>query len=150
MANGVKWDYFNKFDEITDKYMLPSGEGETKASQIVTAVSKLVYKWYNDGDVFDNTHYLNGWCNDLSSYANWLDCHTKGSRILHGISRCFDGNQYEELLRDLANTLLDEEYLAEQNEIEKVDSIYKCDGPFEFMEYEEDEYEEEEEDDDWY
>lgn len=139
MTNGVRWDYFDKFDEITDKYMLPSGEGETKASQIVTAVCKLVYKWYNDGDVYDNTHYLEGWANDLSSYANWLDDNTKASRILHGISRCFNDDEYEELLKDLADTLLDEEYLAEQNEIEKVGTIYKYNGPFKFMEHYDDE-----------
>lgn len=144
MTNGVNWNYFNKFDNVTDKYLPSRGEGETKASQIVTAVSKLVYKWYNDGDVFDNTHYLEGWANDLSSYANWLDDNTKGSRILHGISRCFNDNDYEELLRDLADTLLDEQYLAEQDKIEKVGSIYKYDGPFEFREYEDDD------DDDWY
>ena len=41
------------------------------ASQLVTAVNKLVYKWYNDGDVYDNIHSLDNWANDLSSYANW-------------------------------------------------------------------------------
>ena len=72
MQEGVEWDYFDKFQKIIDKYMSSNGEGETKASQVVTAINKLIYKWYNDGDVFDNTHHLKGWWNDLSSYANWL------------------------------------------------------------------------------
>ena len=62
-----KWSYFNKFKELNNKYLPDMGEGETKATQVVTAVTKLVYKWYNDGDVYDNTYMMKGWCNDLSS-----------------------------------------------------------------------------------
>lgn len=54
----VDWGYFDKFEWADEKYLPCRGEGETKATQIVTAINKLVYKWYNDGDVFDNTHYL--------------------------------------------------------------------------------------------
>ena len=70
----VDWSYYDKpeFKAINSEYLPARGEGETKATQIVTAVNKLVYKWYNDGDVFDNTGALSGWANDLSSYANWL------------------------------------------------------------------------------
>lgn len=145
----VAWEYYNneKFDRIDEKYLPERGEGETKANQIVTAVNKLVYKYYNDGDVFDNTKYLNGWGNDLSSYANWLDAHVpKVSRILHGVFACHNDSEYEDLLKDLADNLLDEEFLEEQNKLEKVDSIYEHKGAFEFREYEE-EYDE---DDDWY
>ena len=85
----VDWGYYDKFDGLNDKYLPISGEGETKATQIVTAVSKLVYKWYNDGDVFDNTFHLEGWANDLSSYANWLYEHTDADNILANISNCF-------------------------------------------------------------
>ena len=85
----VDWGYFDKFEWADEKYLPCRGEGETKATQIVTAINKLVYKWYNDGDVFDNTHYLVGWWNNLSSYANWLEHHTdKASDILHKISKC--------------------------------------------------------------
>ena len=73
----VDWSYFDKFDGIIDKYLPTKGEGETKATQIVTAINKLIYKWYNDGDVFDNTYHLEGWANDLSDYANWLYENTK-------------------------------------------------------------------------
>ena len=74
LLEGVSWDYYNKFKDINEKYLPDEGEGDTLASQIVTAINKLVYKWYNDGDVFDNVNSgLQGWANDLSSYANWLD-----------------------------------------------------------------------------
>ena len=45
---------FDKFEPIIDKYMPDIGEGDSLASQMVTAVNKLIYKWYNDGDVYDN------------------------------------------------------------------------------------------------
>ena len=137
----VQWDYYDKFEAVTEKYLPDMGEGETKASQIVTAVTKLVYKWYNDGDVFDNTHHLEGWANDLSSYANWLDKCTdlKASGILAKIKDCYNDSDYENLLKELADTMLNEEYLAEQNKFEKVGTIYECDGKFKFVEFDEDE-----------
>lgn len=131
----VKWSYYDKYNDIINKYMPASGEGETKASQIATAVNKLIYKWYNDGDVFDNTYHLYGWCNDLSSYANWLCNNANGSySILSGIKNCHDDSDYENLLKDLADAMLDEEYLAEQDKIAKTGSIYQCNGVFEFRE----------------
>ena len=131
----VDWSYFNKFEKINDKYLPWRGEGDTMATQIVTAVCKLVYKWYNDGDVFDNTYHLDGWCNDLSSYANWLDKYTDAGHILHKISDCWNHSDYEDLLKELADTLLVDDYLIKQNEIGAIGTIYKCNGSFEFSEW---------------
>ncbi len=129
------WGYFDKFETLIDKYMPMRGEGETAASQIVTAVNKLIYKWYNDGDVFDNTHHLEGWANDLSSYANWLYENTKDAwKILNKITDCYNGSEYEDLLQELADKLLNEEYLAEQSKVVKVGTIYECDGKFKYEE----------------
>lgn len=147
----MDWSYFDKFDEITAKYLPVRGEGETRATQIVTAVCKLVYKWYNDGDVYDNTGYLTGWMNDLSSYANWLrkyaDSEEIGYRaheILDGVWKCRYDREYELLLKELADWVLDEEYLELANGEAKVGSVYNCDGPYMFVEQDE-----EEEEDEW-
>lgn len=143
----VSWDYYDKFEDLINKYMPLKGEGDTLASQIVTAVNKLVYKWYNDGDVFDNTHYLNGWANDLSSYANWLrrwtNSNSKCASILDEIYKCYNDDDYEDLLKDLADCLLDEDWLLTM-EKEKIGSIYNCDGPYKYslINYDEDEYDE--------
>lgn len=134
------WGYFDKFETLIDKYMPSRGEGETVASQIVTAVNKLIYKWYNDGDVFDNTHHLEGWANDLSDYANWLYENTKDAwKILNKIADCVTEGEYEDLLQELADKLLNEEYLAEQSKLEKVGTIYKCDGKFKYEEWDDEE-----------
>lgn len=140
------WRYFNKYEAIIDKYMPERGEGETMASQAVTAVNKLIYKWYNDGDVFDNTHVLDGWMNDLSSYANWLALNVEGAGdILDDIAICYTGDDYEDLLAALADWVLDEEMLAPLADCPKSDSIYDCEGVYRYEEPSEDD----EDDENW-
>ena len=154
LNESVSWDYYDKFEDLISKYMPDQGEGETFASQIVTAVNKLVYKWYNDGDVFDNVNSgLEGWANDLSSYANWLYKYAPGDapKILKNIYGMGEKADYETLLKELADTLLNEN-LLDSLEKQKQGTIYDCDGPFEFKEYSEDDdedyYEEEDFEDD--
>ena len=139
--NTVSWDYFDKFKTVNKKYLPSMGEGETMATQIVTAVNKLIYKWYNNGDVFDNTHYMIGWCNDLSSYANWLHEYVPNSRmILNRIFDCHNDDEYEMLLMDLADLTLDMEWLDKHmSNLTKVDSIYDYPGPFKFEELDDEE-----------
>ena len=139
-AMAVNWDYFDRFEKVISNYLPDYGEGDTIASQTVTAVMKLVYKWYNDGDVFDNTKYLEGWANDLSSYANWLYNHTDRAKVLDNIFVISTGSEYEDLLKELADSVLDESWLSTQNK-PKEGSIYQCNGKFKFIEYFED-YEE--------
>ena len=147
----VSWSYFNKFEDIVDKYMPRMGQGETMASQIVTAVNKLVYKWYNDGDVYDNTYTLKGWCNDLSSYANWLSQYCKSARsILRDIEDCSSEGDYEDLLQRLADTVLKEEYLSFYANKKSMGDIYNCKGEFVFLDYEEDPFDEDEYEDPYY
>lgn len=136
---------YKDFEDILDTYMPVSGEGETKASQLVTAVNKLVYKWYNDGDVYDNTSCLSGWANDLSSYANWIYKYFPTCRsTLDRIFDCEDDSDYEDLLFDLANLTLGSGNLEDLSGQSAVGSIYNCEGPFEFKETYDAEYEEEE------
>lgn len=130
-SESVSWDYYDKFDSIYNRYLPARGEGETMATQVVTAVCKLVYKWYNDGDVYDNTHYMEGWCNDLSSYANWLYKYAH-AYSLTAIDYAKSFADYEHILKGLADWFLNEAMLEELDKLEKVGSIYDCDGPFVF------------------
>lgn len=127
------WSYFDKYEDLIDKYMPLSGEGDTFASQICTAVNKLIYKWYNDGDVFDNTQHLKGWVNDLSSFANWLykycpECQS----ILNCIYTIYNEEEYEDLLADLADLLIEVDRLEMVKHKPKEGSIYNCKGQFVF------------------
>lgn len=140
------WDDFDKYSEIVKQYLPATGEGDTFASQVVTAINKLVYKWFNDGDVYDNTYILEGWANDLSSYANWLwkyvpDTHEELSRI----ADAWNDRDYEEILQDLCHFYLDEETLDEYAQQQKQGTIYNCDGPFTFIDKPYDYYDDDEE-----
>ena len=143
LTEHVDWGYYNKkeFEDIDKEYLPTEGEGETLASQIVTAINKLIYKWYNDGDVYDNVNSsLTGWANDLSSYANWLYKYVDGTQdILKNIYGMGDESDYETLLRELADTFLDKDFLAQAAKAEKQGSIYDCEGPFEFSEFDDEE-----------
>ena len=134
------WSAFKRFEEANEKYLPDSGQGNTRATQICTAVNKLIYKWYNDGDVYDNTYHLNGWCNDLSSYANWLEQYAGAGDILGKISVAWSGDQYEDILYALACRYLDLEYLEKATRMIKLGSVYDCEGRFKFVE---EDYEEE-------
>lgn len=140
-AKTVFLEDFYKFDDIVKKYMAPSGEGDTKASQIAAAVNKIIYKWFNDGDVVDNVHTglsegVVG--NDLSSYANWLwDNVGQANKPLVHILNNVDGNEdkYAVCLYELASKLLKDDVLSFYSEQDAVDSIYDYDdGPFEVRE----------------
>ena len=132
----VSWSYFDKFKDIVDRYMPSWGEGRNMASQIVTAVNKLIYSWYNDGDVYDNTFGMKGWVNDLSSYANWLDKNVDGVQsILDGIMDCYDDSDYEYLLQELADKVFRLDFLKPYGKRRAVGTIYECDGRYEFREY---------------
>ena len=142
----MSWNDFDKFEEIDEKYLPSTGEGETVATQIVTAVTKLVYKWFNDGDVYDNSYHMTGWLNDLSSYANWLYKYADGAKdILERIENVSSDDEYDKLLYDLCKCTKNFTYLQKYETQDKVGSIYDCDGPFQFTEY----YEDEDEYDDW-
>ena len=140
----VPWNYFDRFSEVTDEYLPSRGEGTSMASQMVTAVNKLIYKWYNDGDVYDNQYFLEGWANDLSSYANWLARYISGCKsILEGIQYVESEDEYSQLLKELADHCLTPERAESLSYKPTHGTIYNCEGPFEFVdrdEYEDDEY----------
>ena len=146
----VSWSYFNKYDDVIDEYLPVRGEGDDAGIQAVVAVNKLIYKWYNDGDVFDNQHGLTGWANDLSSYANWLHKYTDTDKILERIFSITTKAEYDHLLVDLAEAILNEnaiQTLRSKYDDKTISSIYDCDGPFAFTlndDYDEDDWEEEE------
>lgn len=134
----VEWSEFDNISKITSKYLPAQGEGNNMAEQASTAINKIVYRYYNDGDVYDNRYYLDGWWNDLSCYANWL-YNQLGMTELEDIEIISSGEEYEQILFNVASNFT-EEYLQELEKKPKQNSIYTEEGPFEY----EDEDEEEE------
>lgn len=133
MKKIITWKDFSN-EKLENKYLPESGEGETKASQVVTAVIKLVYKWFNDGDVYDNTYALSGWANDLSNYANWIEKYIPNtSHILRKITEITTEDEYvSEILFPLFNYIFDENILSYFENQPKEGSIYDCNGLYQY------------------
>ena len=129
----VEWNEFNRIGNLLSRWLPLQGEGDNMATQASTAVNKLIYKWYNDGDVYDNNYYLEGWWNDLSSYANWL--YNRLDIVeLNEISNIRSESEYEDLLFKIASKFT-EEYMEKLEKEPKQGSIYTEKGPFSFSEY---------------
>ena len=132
------WEDFSDpaTDRIEKDFLPRSGEGENMMSQAVTATTKLIYKWFNDGDVFDNNYGLEGWVNDLSSYANWLDENIpEAEPILARIRNVGrDRAAYTALLYDLMHAVFTDEMIVKYADKPKEGTIYDCDGPYNFYE----------------
>lgn len=144
----LNWKDFSlpEANKIEHEYLPSEGQGDNMMSQAVTAGSKLIYKWFNDGDVFDTRCGLSYWGNDLSSYANWLYKYIPEVKdILDTIDEVHIDIDYTDLLYDLYITLYTQEMADKYSSIKAIGSIYRCDGPFEWDPPEEDdEYEEDE------
>lgn len=131
----MDWGCFDKFKEINEKYLPETGAGKTMAERAVTAVNKLVYRWYNDGDIFDNVLCMVDGYGDLSSYANWLWKNIPEARVvLDGACECYGSDDYECLLYDLACEVLDKRVLERYEDYPAEVSLYDCPGPFEVRE----------------
>lgn len=129
------------YQRAVGEFLPDRGEGDNLATQTVTAVNRLVWGWYNDGDVYDNTKTSLGWANDLSSYANWLYKYVPRTQTaLEGIYSAYNDDEYENLLEDIIDAAMDYEDLSNDSERPAKGSIYGCDGPFAWEEPEDDEY----------
>ena len=128
----VNWISFDKFDKIKDKYVHGSGEGDTMAQQMISAVKNIVDSWYRDGNVYDNSYELGGNRKDISTFANWLYTYIpETKKILDGIKSVKDGDEYEDLLNRLYYTIYQDNILNKYSNEEATDSIFDCAGnPF--------------------
>ena len=116
------------------------------ANQIVTAISKLVYRYYNDGDVIDNSWTMEDACyyEDFTSFANWLYENVPTAKEVFDkyIGKISTEEDYENMLKDLSDKCFNMEFLKSYEDKEKIGTIYECDGVFELQEFEDE--------DDWY
>lgn len=123
--------------DVDRRYLPERGEGDTKATQVVTALTKLVYTWENNGDCYDTSCGIGDW-NDVSSYANWLRAHTdeEAARILERVWHIEwrDEDAYEQILYDLCRHLEDPDVIAAYDGVPAVGTIYDCAGPFHYDE----------------
>lgn len=138
--------------EHCDRYLEYRGQGDTMATQASAALNKLIYKFYNDGDVFDWTYHKPTW-NDLSSYANWLYTYIPETRgiLKKAVKDGATDTDYSIALYELYELIFENhDMLDELNMHPAVGDIYNQEGVFECVEIE-DEWDEwdDDEDDEW-
>lgn len=73
----IKYCENEKFNRYSNKLMKPSGKSDTVAGEIVRAVNRICYRFYNDGDIM-GCGYGNETCNAagryLFEYGNMVLC----------------------------------------------------------------------------
>lgn len=134
MARQINWEDFDSFGPVLDKYMPEYGEGETMANQIATAVNKIGYRWFNDGDTISGDCEPSNDCaaGEVCQYGNWLDKNVPEASAFFGrwidtlIGGDCDEDTYKEFLCEMFETLLDEKLLEKYTDEKKVDSIYNA------------------------
>ena len=91
-----------KYSELEDKYMPASGKADNVGGEIIRAMSRLVYRFYNDGDTV--AHYGGSSFNLLFGAEQYLMNHVKGYKSMDFIT---DDKKYEDLLCKNLKTVLD-------------------------------------------
>lgn len=125
---------FDLFNEILNTYMPKTGEGDTLASQIATAVAKIGYRWFNDGDTVSSNWMVQSETDagGLAQYANWLYVNVPEAKPLFRswISR-FDhesvsDSEYVDFLYNMCEVLLEPDLLEGYSAEPVKDSIYNA------------------------
>lgn len=120
-----------------------SGKADTVAGEIVRAVNRICYRWYNDGDMI-GAGYGKETCNPAARYLT----KRAGSRVERVISDMWgiyiSDCVYEERLETLCEEVLT--YLEAHPELEKTENT---EDMWDYYDREEDVDDSEDEDDEW-
>lgn len=100
---GTEYDGIT-FAELADELIPSAGQADTVAGEILRALSRVIYRYFNDGDMA-GVDYGNETCNAPLRYLDLLD-----TKISNVISKMWDGsnnnyvseNIYENCLYKLA------------------------------------------------
>lgn len=115
----VLWSEYNQFEDILNRYLPDVGQGDTKASQAVTCINKLILAFYKDSDISSKV---------VQDCTNWLYTYLPATRrYLTPLESAESMNDYSDALYALADKILDErslQTLAKQSTCGQVYSSY--------------------------
>lgn len=114
--------YFDKFDPILDEYLPQSEQGNTMATQIVTAANRIIYGWFWNGDMISCFE-----SNDVTSPANWLyDYVPEMRKVLDSYPGQYTiDSKMNEFAKNLADVAFEEKLLSKYKDQPKIDNIYE-------------------------
>ena len=134
-----------KFNEFFDKYVPINGSADTLGGEIVRAINRIVYRYYNDGDTVDR--YCGNEYNHLRACDTFLKTYCPAYHSLSNIKEL----EYEKNLCDRLKKVLD--YLIANPNVFEIPNSIDCiaNAPYEPWEYDDDEdYDYDEDDEDEY
>lgn len=94
-----------RLTEMFDELVPPSGAAQSLAGELVRAVSKIGYRFYNDGDVI-GIGYGNETCNAPARFLIY-NLPKKGAEIVSCMWGNHDDDSYEKLLEELEQFIVD-------------------------------------------
>lgn len=107
----------DKFDELTEKYMPSSDNADTLAGELLRAANRIIYRYYNDGDMCDYGYGKE----TVNPAVRFLIA--EGTPAIKLIAKRFfdfaDNKQYKELLQKLADVVTEQ---IEKNNLTEVEN----------------------------
>ena len=149
-----------RFDELTEMYMKPEGKSDTVRGELIRAVNRIGYRFFNDGDML-GVGYGNETCNAAGRYIGEYG----STEMVNALAKMWDETvndsgwgmdeyAYESYLNTLIEATvkyadckapeLDKEAENMWDYYEKEDEMYDQEDDYYEEDYEEDEWEEEE------
>jgi len=92
------------FNELFDELVPNTGKADTKVGEIVRAMARLGYRWYNDGDKF-GVGYGKQTCNPAGRFL--CDKLPEIEYNLWSIYGCYNDKRYEHGLLEVQNYVID-------------------------------------------
>lgn len=122
-----------KFNEFFDKYVPINGSADTLGGEIVRAINRIVYRYYNDGDTVDR--YCGNEYNHLRACDTFLKIYCPAYHSLSNINEL----EYEKHLCDRLKKVVD--YLIANPNVFEIPNSTDCiaNAPYEPWEYDDEE-----------
>lgn len=122
-----------KFDEFFDKYVPINGSADTLGGEIVRAINRIVYRYYNDGDTVER--YGGNIYNHNRACDTFLKTYCPAYHSLSNINEL----EYEENLCDRLKKVFD--YLVANPNVFEIANSIDCiaNAPYEPWEYDDEE-----------
>ena len=123
-----------KFEELCDKYVPAWGKANTLGGEILRAINRIVYRYYNDGDTID--WYYGGNYNLLRACDTFLKAYCPAYHSLSNINEL----DYEKNLCDRLKKVFD--YLVANPNVFEIANSIDCvaNAPYEPRESEDYDY----------
>lgn len=107
------WPDNKEFNALFDQYVPGQGHANTLGGELIRAVNKIVYRYYNDGDRV-GVDYGNETCNPA---ARFIEKNSKLEPLARKLWNVYSDREYEELLDKLMQATIEickEDNLFEQ------------------------------------